>query len=162
MVRGVATRQAIAGSTAPGPREMRPRPVTPHRPPRAKLALAHGAYLLAAGLWPILSLRTFKKITGPRPEGWLTKGVGACLANIGMALTAAGARGKVSQELRLLGGTTALSFAAMDFWYAGARRRISPVYLANDTVQLAFAALWTLAELRERNAARRRPEAAFA
>jgi hypothetical protein len=147
---------------APGPREMRPRALEPHRPPRARLALAHGAYLLGAGLWPIVSLRTLKKVTGPKPEGWLTRGVGACLANIGLALTTAGVRGKVSQELRLLGGTVALSFAAMDFWYAGVRRRISPVYLANGTTQLAFAALWAIAELRERNAARRRPEAAFA
>lgn len=162
MVAQVTTRQAAVSPMLPGPREMRPRPVDAHRPPRARLALAHGAYLLGAGLWPLLGLRTFEKATGPKPEGWLTKGVGLCLANLGVALTAAGARGRVAQELRLVAATTGLSLAAMDFWYAGIRRRISPVYLLNGATQLAFAAAWGMAEWRDRNIARRRPEAAFA
>lgn len=154
--------QALASPMPPGPRELRPRPVRERRPQRAKLALAHGAYLVAAGLWPVLHLRSFASVTGPKPEGWLTKGVGVCWANLGAALLAAGARGKVAQELRLAAGTTALSFAAMDFWYAGPRRRISPVYLVNGLVELGFAAAWAASEWRERSASRRRPEAAFA
>jgi len=58
--------------------------------------------------------------------------------------------------------TTALSFAAMDFWYAGVRRRISRVYLANGITQLGFAAAWGFAAWRESRDARRLPEAAFA
>ncbi len=154
--------QAIASPMLPGPRELRPRPVAERRPPRARLALAHGAYLVAAGLWPVLHLRSFARVTGPKPEGWLSKGVGVCWANLGAALLSAGARGKVSQELRLAAASTALTFAAMDFWYAGPRRRISPVYLANGALELGFAAAWAVAELRDRRAARRRPEAAFA
>src|SRR5207253_1985780 len=87
--------------------------------------------LRIAGLWPILDLGSFMKVTGPKFEGWLPKGVGACMANIGAALGAAGLRGKVARELRILGVSTALSFAAMDFWYAALRRRISRVYLLN-------------------------------
>jgi hypothetical protein len=154
--------QAIASPMLPGPRELRPRPVQERRPPRARLALAHGAYLLAAGVWPVLHLRSFAKVTGPKPEGWLSKGVGMSWANLGAALVAAGARGKVSQELRLVAASTALSVAGMDFWYAGVRRRISPVFLVNGLVELGFAAAWVASELRERSALRRRPEAAFA
>src|SRR2546430_6809086 len=130
----------------PGPREARPPPARMRRPPAARVALMHGGYLLAAGLWPLVDLRSFKKVTGPKLEGWLTKGVGACLANIGAALGAAGARGKVARELRILGMSTAVSFAAMDLWYAGARRRISRVYLLNGLAQFGFAALWGAAE----------------
>jgi uncharacterized membrane protein len=100
--------------------------------------------------------------TGPKLEGWLTKGVGTCMANIGVALAAAGARGKVARELRVLGVSTALSFAAMDFWYAGVRRRISRVYLVNGIAQMGFVAAWGYAAWRERHEARRLPEAAFA
>lgn len=146
----------------PGPREKRPRPVDDRRLPAARLALAHGAYLLLTGAWPLVSLRTFAKVTGPKPEGWLTKGVGACLANMGGALVAAGARGKVSRELRMLGIGVGLSFAAMDFYYAGIRRRISPVYLLNGATQLAFAAFWGATEVHDSRELRRAPEAAFA
>ncbi len=110
----------------------------------------------------IVATRTFKKITGPRPEGRLAKGIGACMANIGAALASAGARGKVAREVRILGVTTALAFAAMDVWYAGIRRRIPPVYLADAAAQLVFAGAWAVAEWRERLDTRRPPEAAFA
>ncbi|MCA1826553.1 MAG: hypothetical protein ABR567_08705 [Myxococcales bacterium] len=146
----------------PGPRELPPRPAEIRRPPAARAALAHGAYLLFVGGWPLVSLRTFAKVTGPKPEGWLAKGVGACLLNVGATLVAAGARGKVSRELRILGAGTGLSFAVMDFYYAGIRRRISPVYLLNGLAQLAFAALWCAAEIKEMNAVRQPPEPAFA
>lgn len=145
-----------------GPREARPPPARNRRPPAARVAVAHGAYLMAFGLMPILAMRTFRKITGPKPEGWLAKGVGACMANIGAALAAAGARGKVAREVRILGISTALSFAAMDIWYAGIRRRISPVHLLNGAAQLGFAAAWGYAEWRETLDVRRAPEPAFA
>ena len=147
---------------AAGPREARPPPARIRRPPAARVAMAHGAYLTGLGLMPIVAMRTFRKITGPKPQGWLAKGVGACMANIGATLASAGARGKVAREVRMLGITTALSFAAMDVWYAGVRRRISPVYLLNAGAQLAFAAAWAFAEWRESQDVRRPPEAAFA
>jgi hypothetical protein len=157
-----ATEEATTCPMPPGPRELRPPPARRRRPPAARVAMVQGAYCLAAGLWPVLDLKTFMVATGPKLEGWLTKGVGVCLANIGLALGAAGARGKVARELRVLGATTALSFAAMDFWYAGARRRIPPVYLANGVVQLGFVAAWAYAAWRESRDAHRAPEAAFA
>jgi uncharacterized membrane protein len=84
------------------------------------------------------------------------------MANIGVALAAAGARGKVARELRVLGVSTALSFAAMDLWYAGVRRRISRVYLLNGVAQMGFVAAWGYAAWRERHEAHSLPEAAFA
>lgn len=154
--------QATARPPVPGPREARPPPARMRRPPAARVAMAHGVYLAAFGLWPILHMPTFELATGPKPEAWLAKGVGACMANIGAVLAAAGARGKVAREVRMLGITTALSFAAMDIWYGGIRRRISPVYLLNAAAHLGFAAAWASAELREKRESRRLPEAAFA
>jgi hypothetical protein len=152
--------QPSAREIRPGPHEAKPPPARRRRPPAARVALMHGAYLVGAGLWPILDLRSFMVATGPKLEGWLPKGVGACMANIGAALVAAGVRGKVARELRILGVTTALSFAAMDFRHAGVRR--SGVYLFNGVAQLGFAAAWALAEWRESRDGRRLPEAAFA
>jgi hypothetical protein len=154
--------QPTARPLMPGPRESRPPPARVRRPPAARVAMVHGLYLVAAGLWPVLDLKTFMLATGPKLEGWLPKGVGACMANIGAALVAAGARGKVARELRLLGAGTALTFAAFDFWYAGVRRRISRAYLVNGVLQVGFAAAWGLAAWRENHDAHRLPEAAFA
>lgn len=156
------TEQATGRPSLAGPGEARPPPARVRSPPAARVAMAHGAYLAVFGLWPILHLPTFRKVAGPKPEARLAKGVGACMANIGAALAAAGARGKVAREVRMLGITTALSFAAMDIWDGGFRRRISPVHLLNAGAQLGFAAAWAYAEWRENRETRRLPEAAFA
>jgi hypothetical protein len=142
---------AAANGFAPGPREARPRPALDRRPPAARLALVHGVYLVATGGWELV----------PRRRAW-TGGLGACLVNVGAALAAAGLRGKVSRELRLLGVGVGLSFAAIQIQDLAARRRLSPLHLVNGAVQLAFAALWGAAALREIREARRPPEAAFA
>lgn len=154
---------AAISTYIPGPHEQMPPPVRYHPPPRAKVALAHGAYLVAMGLWPLLHLRSFELATGPKPEGWLAKGMGAMMTNIGAALLYAARRREVRPPLRLLGTATALSFAAMDFWYAGIRRRIAPTYLINGTIQLGFGLTWLISEGRERLQKKQRPpEAAFA
>jgi hypothetical protein len=139
-----------------GPREARPPPARMRRPPAARVAVAQGAWLLGLGLLPLVERMA------RRPAGWLTKGVPPCLASVGAALAFAGARGRVSREVRILGLTTALSFAAMDAWYAGIRRRASPLHLLTAAAQLGFAAAWGYAQWRESLDLRRLPEAAFA
>jgi len=156
------TDEATAHSFAPGPREARPSPARVRRPPAARVALIQGLYYAATGVWPILDLKSFMAVTGPKLEGWLVKTIGMLIANAGLALTSAGARGRVARELRVLGVGSALGFAAVDFWYAGSRRRISRVYLADGVVELGLAAAWAYAAWRENRDARRLPEAAFA
>ena len=123
-----------------GPREMMPRPAEIRRPPAARVALLHGAFLLANGAAAVA-------------ERKLTKGAGVCLA-AGAALVASGFRGRVARELRLLGfgAGIALGIATL----VDGRRL--PIGIA----QLAFAALWVAAEVRETIAERRPPEPAFA
>src|SRR5690242_16558555 len=93
-----------------------------------KLALAQGLFFAATGAWPIAHLPSFEAVTGPKRERWLVKTVGALLAVTGAALALASRR-RVSREWAVLGVGTAATLAAVDLWYAGARRRISPVYL---------------------------------
>src|SRR3982751_6628164 len=61
-------------------------------PPWSKLAIAQGAYYVAMGAWPVVHLRSFAEVTGPKPEGWLAKAVGACWVNVGLHLMQAGLR----------------------------------------------------------------------
>ena len=131
--------------------------------PWSLLAIAHGAYFAALGAWPLLHFRSFEKVTGPKPEEWLTKGVAACWLNVGIHLVQAGLRGGRSRrEVRGLAVRMAMTFAAFDFHYAGRRRRISPVYLVNGFAQVAFATLWGAERLAEARAERRPPMAAHA
>jgi hypothetical protein len=106
------------------------------------LAAGQGAFYAATGVWPLLHLRSFEAVTGPKRERWLVRTVGVLVATIGAALALGAGRGRIGPELRLLAGASAAGLAAIDGWYAGPRRRISPVYLADAAVELALAGAW--------------------
>ena len=44
------------------------------------LAMIQGAYFLATGIWPLLHLASFMRVTGPKTDRWLVKTVGALVA----------------------------------------------------------------------------------
>ncbi|HEU4571752.1 MAG TPA: hypothetical protein VFR93_03630 [Candidatus Limnocylindrales bacterium] len=105
-------------------------------------ALGQGAYYLASGLWPIVSLRTFEAVTGPKHDDWLVRTVGVLAAAIGATLLA-GDRSEPSADLRRLGVASGLAFAAVDV-VGVATGTIRPVYLGDAAAE----ALWVLAWLR--------------
>jgi len=138
-------------------------PAAARLPAWSMLALAQGAYFAVVGAWPLVHLRSFEMVTGPKLEEWPTKGVGACWLNVGIHLIEAGRHGgRVRRDVRALAVRMAASFALFDFHYAGRRRRISPVYLINGFIQLGFVALWGLEKLAEDRAQKRPPIAAHA
>ena len=111
------------------------------------LAWTQGGYYLATGLWPILHLRSFEKLTGPKPEGWLTKTLGGVIAAVGATFVLAAQRKHVSLEMRVLGFTSALAFAVSDTLYP-MKGRIAKTYLADALPQLMLAAGWLAASRR--------------
>ncbi len=114
-----------------------------------RMSLLQGGFYVATGLWPIVHLRSFEAVTGPKLEGWLVKTVGALITVIGGTLLFAGRRRGVGPELRLLGAGSAAAFTAVDLVYT-AKRRISPVYLLDAVAEAALIAGWGLAEARSR------------
>jgi hypothetical protein len=101
-----------------------------------------GLYLVATGVWPLVSPRSFQTVTGPKPEMWLTKMVGTLAAVTGGVLLYAASRRRRPSEVILLAMGTAGAFVAVDVIYV-AKRRIAPVYLIDALVQLGLIACWT-------------------
>jgi hypothetical protein len=108
------------------------------------LAIGQGAFYVTTGVWPLLHEGSFEAVTGPKRERWLVKTVGVLVATIGATLAAAGVRRRVTPEITLLAATSALGIAVIEGWYAGPRRRIAPVYLADAALELALGAGWGL------------------
>lgn len=107
------------------------------------MALAQGAYFLAAGGWPLLHIRSFERVTGPKPgQRWLVKTVGALASAVGSTLAVYASHRPSSPVLRGLAVQTGLAFALADLWYV-ARRRISPVYLLDALAQAGLIFAWS-------------------
>ena len=95
---------------------------------------AQGIYYVLTGVWPLVSMRTFESVTGPKTDDWLVHMVGALTIAIGITILT-GARGhgvekKVRREVILLSATSAVAYAAIDILYT-LNGTIRSVYLAD-------------------------------
>jgi len=109
----------------------------------AILALVQGFYFLLTGVWPIVSIRTFMMVTGPKTDIWLVKTVGVLITVIGSVLVLAGSRNSVSLEVVCLAIGGAVGLTGIDIWYVF-RRIISPIYLLDAALELVLVGLWLL------------------
>lgn len=98
------------------------------------------AYYLATGAWPILHMRSFEAVTGPKREHWLVKTVGALAIANGCALAFGLRRERISPDTAALAVCSATAFSIVDLVFV-LRGRIPAVYLADVPVELGLAAL---------------------
>ena len=109
------------------------------------LALGQGAFYVVTGVCPILSLRTFEAVTGPKADGWLVKTAGVLITAIGAGLTSAGLRGRVTPDLKLVAVGAAAGLTAIDVVYVR-RGRISRVYLLDALAEVGLIGAWAAAQ----------------
>ena len=106
-------------------------------------ALVQGLYFVIFGIWPILHMNSFLKVTGPKTDLWLVKTVGIILAVIGAVLIFADLNDQINASIVFLAIGSALSLAIVEFVYV-AKRVISPVYLGDAVLELILIGWWVL------------------
>jgi hypothetical protein len=110
--------------------------------PGMRLSRAHGVLNVITGLWPVMHMRSFEAVSGPKVDRWLVRTVGGLMTANGFAQLAARAdEQRLSAHVGL--GTSAV-LAAVDVRYA-TTGRISRIYLLDAVFQLAWVAAWTMA-----------------
>jgi hypothetical protein len=106
-------------------------------------ALTQGLFYLLTGLWPLVSMRTFLWVTGPKTDLWLVKTFSIPVMVIGGVLLLAWGRQTVSLEIGLLAVGVAGGLALADIVYVW-KRVIGPVYLFDAAVEAALVLWWVL------------------
>jgi len=107
------------------------------------LLLAQGIYYLLTGIWPLVSIGSFQKVTGPKTDLWLVKMVAALIVVIGSVLIAAGWRGHSSEEVVILAIGSAIAFLIVDVFYA-LRGVIAQIYLGDAIAELGILIAWLI------------------
>jgi hypothetical protein len=109
---------------------------------RRRLLVAHAGYYVLTGAWPLISRRTFEKVTGPKEDFWLAQTVGVLVGAIGLGLAQSLRRsGDVSTELRTVAVVSAAGLALADvvFVSKGCIRRL---YLFDAFAEAALVTAW--------------------
>jgi hypothetical protein len=101
-----------------------------------------GVFYLASGLWPVLHLRSFEKVSGKKTDTWLVQTTGALIAAVGAALLVGAAeRPRPSRTVAVLGIASAAVLGLADLVFV-AKGRIPRVYLADAAAEGAAIAAW--------------------
>jgi hypothetical protein len=108
--------------------------VNPARIARNRFVLAHAAYLVVTGMWPLVHYRSFEFVTGPKREAWLVRTVGATTTVLGISLAINRRHGS------LLSALVTAAFAGAEIRPA-VRGQIRPVYLADAALQATVSTL---------------------
>lgn len=97
----------------------------------------HGWFYLLTGLWPIMSINTFERITGPKVDKWLVKTVGLMIACSGIIFISMNDT-KVALTLAVL---NAITLASIDIYYVW-KKIISRIYLWDALIELGFVLIY--------------------
>jgi hypothetical protein len=114
-----------------------------------QLARLQGGYYLATGLWPLIHMKSFVAVTGPKRDLWLVRTVGILVSCIGGHLLQSAKNESSAADAKSLAVSSAAGLGAIDTWYT-AKGEISPVYLMDTAVEAALIALWSRAPRQRR------------
>ena len=103
--------------------------------------ILQGVYYAITGIWSLVGVKSFQRITGPKVDVWLVKTVGVIVTVIGGVLISAGLRRERAPEITALSIGSAVALAGVSAWYP-LRGRISKVYLLDTAAEIGLMSLW--------------------
>jgi len=114
-----------------------------------------GAYFLATGIWPLVSVESFQMVTGPKTDHlgtemgdhWLLITVGVLITVVAVPLLTAACRRVLHAEVILLAIGSALGLTEIEIIYVW-RGAIPPIYLLDAALEVLLLFGWCLVAAR--------------
>lgn len=94
-------------------------------------------YFLFMGLWPLLHMRSFQAVTGPKQDTWLVRTIAWFFIMVAVQLWVA----DNPADVAVIGLGSALIIGGADAYYS-LRGRISKIYLLDLLPQVVFVIGW--------------------
>lgn len=114
------------------------------------VSVLQGIYWAVTGVWPLVHMRSFVWVSGPKDDYWLVRTVGLLLTLIGGVLLTAGFNKRVTPEIKWLGIGGAASMAFIDFYYA-LNDVIWDIYMLDGGLEIVLIVLWFWADNQKSN-----------
>jgi hypothetical protein len=94
-------------------------------------------FFLATGVWPLVHIKSFMKVTGPKHDLWLVKTVGVLVTAVAIGLFVSFYLEGISRGVAVIGMLSSLFLMGIDVFYTSIGR-ISRVYLIDAMVEILF------------------------
>jgi hypothetical protein len=108
------------------------------------IAAAQAVYFGVTGIWPLVDIHSFMRVTGPKRDIWLVRTVGVLVTVIAAAIALAGWRREIDVPVIALAIGSAAALGAVDVIYV-LRGTIAKIYLADAAAEALLIAAWTIA-----------------
>lgn len=105
------------------------------------LVSVQSIYVFITAVWPLIDIKSFMAVTGPKDDIWLVKTVGALLIPVSLCLGSFLLFDTDRRPAMILGGLSAVAFICIDFYYA-LNDVISNVYMLDGILQILFLGAW--------------------
>lgn len=112
-------------------------------PLRRAVAGGHALFYLITGIWPLVHMPSFVRVTGPKTDLWLVRTVGALIAVVGVIIGRATLRQRIDADVALLATGSAATLAAIDVIYV-TNGRIAPIYLLDAAAEIGLIGAWAI------------------
>jgi hypothetical protein len=110
---------------------------------RQTVAGGQALYFLVTGIWPLVHMPSFLRVTGPKTDLWLVRTVGALIAVVGAVIGRAALRRRITPDIALLATGSSAALTAIDVIYV-AKGRIAPIYLLDAAGEVVLIAGWVI------------------
>jgi hypothetical protein len=108
------------------------------------IAAVQAAYYLISGVWPLVHMRSFLAVTGPKQDLWLVRCVASLIVVIGAALALATWKNQCPPPVALLAMGSAAALLTIDVVYS-VKGVISKIYLLDAAAELLLLLAWIYA-----------------
>lgn len=99
--------------------------------------LAQGIYYFITAVWPLVHMRSFLAVTGPKTDLWLVRTVAALILAISLPLIVSFGTERITDSpIVLLAASACIALATVDIVYV-VKKVISPIYLGDAVVEIA-------------------------
>jgi hypothetical protein len=107
-------------------------------------AFIQGIIYLLAGIWPVIHMKSFEIVTGPKVDHWLVRTVGLLIFLCGLMLVGSWWRESIPWQVAFTGIGFAVVLTLIDLYYV-LKKRISKVYLLDALLQCSLILAWIIA-----------------
>src|SRR5204863_6893437 len=114
------------------------------------------SYFLVTGLWPLISIRTFIRVTGQKTDHlltareadhWLVMTAGVLITSIALSLLSSAWKRRAAAETITVAIGAAIGLTAIDIVYVY-RGVIQPIYLLDAAIEIVLLMAWAVVLLR--------------